>query len=125
MNSYLLVLTGGAAGALLRFQLSRMLPDPATGWPWATFIANVGGGLAMGLLAGWLLRQGEAGEPIRLLIGVGLLGGFTTFSAFSLEMGAMIGRGQLALAAGYGFASICLALAALFCGLALGRAVFA
>ena len=128
MKSYILVMTGGAVGAALRYQLSRMVPASAGGWPWATFAANVAGGLAMGVLAAWLLRQGEAGaagEPVRLLLGVGLLGGFTTFSAFSLEMAQMVERGQGGLAAGYAVASVLLALAALFVGLTLGRAVLA
>jgi fluoride exporter len=125
MKSYILVMAGGAAGAVLRFQLARSLPASAGGWPWPTFAANLAGGLAMGLLTAWLLRQGETGEPLRLLLGVGLLGGFTTFSAFSLEMAQMIERGQTMLAAGYAVASVSLALAALFAGLALGRGVFA
>jgi fluoride exporter len=125
MKSYLLVMAGGAVGAVLRFQLARTLPASAGGWPWATFAANVAGGLAMGLLASWLLRQGEAGEPMRLLLGVGLLGGFTTFSAFSLEMAQMIEGGQNALAAGYALTSVLLALAAVFAGLLLGKAVLA
>jgi CrcB protein len=100
-----------------------MLPLSVGGWPWATFIANIAGGLAMGVLAAWLVRQGEAGEPWRLLLGVGLLGGFTTFSAFSLEMAQMVERGQGLLAGAYALVSVLLALAALFAGLALGRAV--
>ena len=125
MNSYLLVMAGGAAGAALRFQLSRWLPLSPSGWPWPTFVANLAGGLAMGLLAAWLWQKGEAAEPWRLLLGVGLLGGFTTFSAFSLEMAQMIERGQGMLAAIYAVASVLLALAALGAGLAIGRAVAA
>jgi fluoride exporter len=125
MKSYLLVMAGGAVGAALRFQLSRMLSVSAAGWPWPTFAANVAGGLAMGVLAAWALRQGDAAEPMRLLLGVGLLGGFTTFSAFSLEMAMMVERGQIMLAGSYALTSVLLALVALFAGLALGRGAFA
>jgi fluoride exporter len=123
MKSYILVMTGGALGAALRFQLGRMLMVSQGGWPLPTFAANVAGGFAMGLLAAWLLRAGDSGEPMRLLLGIGLLGGFTTFSAFSLEMAMMVERGQMMLAISYAFASVLLALMALFAGLALGRGV--
>ena len=125
MKSYILVMAGGAVGAALRFQLACMLPVSAGGWPWPTFAANVAGGLAMGMLAAWALLQGDAGEPMRLLIGVGLLGGFTTFSAFSLEMAMIFERGQVMLAVSYALASVVLALIAVFAGLALGRGAFA
>ena len=125
MKSYILVMAGGAVGAALRFQLARMLPVSTGGWPWPTFAANIAGGLAMGVLAAWALRQGESAEPMRLLLGVGLLGGFTTFSAFSLEMAMMFERGQAMLALGYALASMVLALAAVFAGLAFGRGAFA
>lgn len=125
MKSYLFVMVGGAVGAALRFQLGRMIPVSAGGWPWPTFAVNVLGGLAMGVLAAWTLRLGQGTEPMRLLLGVGLLGGFTTFSAFSLEMAMMVERGQMMLAVSYALASVLLALIALFAGLSLGRGVFA
>jgi fluoride exporter len=125
MKSLLYVMIGGGFGAVLRYGASRALPEADGGWPWPTFAVNVAGGFVMGLLAVWLLRAGDDGEPLRLLLGVGLLGGFTTFSAFSLEMAQMAERGQVMLAAGYALASVVLALAALFAGLALGRAVLA
>lgn len=125
MKSLILVMSGGAVGAALRFQLGRMLPVSASGWQWSTFAANVAGGFVMGLLAGWLARMGTGSNDLRLLLGVGLLGGFTTFSAFSLEMAQMAERGQLALAAGYALASVVLALVALFAGMALVRTVAA
>lgn len=125
MQAYILVMTGGAIGAAARYGLARAIPSASAGWPWPTFIANVAGGLLMGLLAAFIVRNGVVDENIRLFAGVGLLGGFTTFSAFSLEMAQMVERSELALAGGYAMASVLIALAALFAGLALGRAVFA
>jgi fluoride exporter len=123
MRAYILVMAGGAVGAALRYALARALPL-GTAWPWPTFIANVAGGVLMGLLSAWLLRAGQAEESLRLLLGVGLLGGFTTFSAFSLEMAKMMDQGQVSLAAGYALASVLLALVAVFAGMAMGRGVF-
>lgn len=119
------VMLGGGAGALLRYQLGRgmthFLGAPAiTAFPWATLTANVLGSLAMGLLAGWLAKSG-GNEQMRLLIGVGLLGGFTTFSSFSLELVALIERGQTALGFAYAAISVMAGLAALYIGLVLMR----
>ena len=74
---------------------------PAAQWPWATLTVNILGGLLMGLLTGWLaFRSGGQGENLRLFAAVGLLGGFTTFSAFSLETARMRERRQFAMAGG-------------------------
>lgn len=123
------VAVGGAFGAVLRYQLGRSM----TGWigpaamgvfPWATLAVNALGSLLMGVLAGWLtFRAPENGEQLRLLLGVGLLGGFTTFSAFSLEMVLLIERGQLLFAALYAFLSVALGITGLFAGLMVMRAV--
>ena len=82
----LLVAGGGAAGSWLRFVTGRVWnlaigPIAAGAFPWATLTVNIAGSLAMGLLAGWLARHAAGGESWRLLLGVGVLGGFTTFSA--------------------------------------------
>ncbi|MEC9066814.1 fluoride efflux transporter CrcB [Altererythrobacter marinus] len=120
----LYVFVGGGAGAILRYQAGRLLthllgPQAVTAFPWATLAVNVIGGCAMGLLAGWLARHGggSAGEQWRLLAGVGLLGGFTTFSAFSLELMLLIERGQPWLAATYALVSVLAGLTALYIGL--------
>ncbi|MGP1283346.1 MAG: fluoride efflux transporter CrcB [Parasphingopyxis sp.] len=118
-----LVMAGGAIGAGLRFLLGRFaLHQFGPGFPWGTLGANILGGLAMGVLAGLLARFGGGGEGWRLFIGVGILGGFTTFSAFSLETANMIERGALGVAAGYAAVSVIGSVAALFAGLWLMRA---
>jgi CrcB protein len=115
------VAAGGATGAWLRFMAGRLIG--AHPFPYATLTVNVLGSLAMGLLAGWLARHGESGEPWRLLLGVGVLGGFTTFSAFSLEIALMIERGAMAQAATYIALSLLGGVGGLFAGLALARGI--
>ena len=121
--SFLLVGLGGALGAMARFGVGRIVG--VTALPWATLSVNVLGGFAMGLLAGWLAVRGSGGEGWRLLLGVGVLGGFTTFSAFSLEMMLMLERGAMLTAIGYALASVVLSVGALSLGLGLAKAVAA
>jgi CrcB protein len=124
MLNTLLVMAGGAIGAALRYQLGRAaLRLAGPGYPWGTLAANVMGGFVMGLLAGWLAvrYQGGSGEQIRLFMAVGVLGGFTTFSAFSLETMLMIERGDLLSALGYILISVIASIGALALGLAMMR----
>ena len=127
MTQFLLVAAGGALGAVARYGLGLTVGRlvPGMGWPWATFAANISGGLLMGLLAGWLaLKAGAGQESIRLFAAVGVLGGFTTFSAFSLEAALMIERREIVSAFLYAVGSVVLAIAALFVGLMIARKLF-
>ena len=122
MPNLLIVMLGGALGAGARhlvgsFTLARFGP----GFPWGTLSVNLAGGLLMGLLAGWLVRAGGS-EATRLFFAVGVLGGFTTFSAFSLETFLMLERGQFGVAAVYIGASVIGSVAFLFLGLLAMRA---
>jgi CrcB protein len=121
-----LVALGGASGAVLRYHAGRLMgvaTGPNAVFPWGTFSINFAGSLAMGLLTGWLARYGNGGEAWRLLIGVGVLGGFTTFSAFSLETALLIERGMFGTAALYAAGSVIAGIAGLFIGLFITRAV--
>ncbi|HEY0927698.1 fluoride efflux transporter CrcB [Brevundimonas sp.] len=124
MTRFLIVAAGGALGAMARYGLGRLLPVTG-GWPWPTLTANILGGLLMGVLTGWLaFRGGAHGESLRLFAAVGVLGGFTTFSAFSLETVLMIERRQFAMAGGYVAISVAASVIALFIGLILARRAF-
>ena len=114
MNT-LIVMLGGAVGAAARYHLGGVIGRGSV-FPWGTLAVNILGGVLMGVL----MARGP-GEPARLLLGVGLLGGFTTFSAFSLETVALLQRGAAGVALGYVAASVLGACLALWAGLVLGR----
>ena len=119
--NFLLVMAGGALGSAGRYLVGKL----TLGWfgpdyPWGTLAVNLIGGFLMGVLAGMLVRTGGS-EHTRLLLGVGVLGGFTTFSAFSLDVVTMMQRGDLGIAACYILVSVVGSIAALFAGLALVR----
>jgi CrcB protein len=113
------VALGGALGAAGRYLVGvAAIRLMGPGFPWATLVVNVAGSLAMGLLVAILLRVGNAWAPFLM---TGLLGGFTTFSAFSLDAVTLWERGQADLAIAYVSASVVLSVGALALGLALGR----
>lgn len=121
----LLVMAGGGVGAGARYLTGRAaFAAFGPGWPWGTLACNVVGGLLMGVLVGTLARI-SAGEPWRLLLGVGVLGGYTTFSSFTLETVTMAERGDVGAAAAYVAVSVAGSIAALFAGLAAMRMVSA
>ena len=118
MPKLFLVMLGGAIGAGFRYHIGRIaLANMGAAFPWGTWIVNLVGALLMGVLAGILLREGAAGEPLRLFLGVGVLGGFTTFSAFSLELVTMLQRGDHALGLAYAVSSVAGSAALLILGL--------
>ena len=107
MRNLILVMIGGAAGAGLRWEFGRLaLRQLGPGFPWGTLGVNLIGGLLMGVLAGAMMEDGAVDRPLWLLLAVGLLGGFTTFSAFSFDLFAMLERGRVAVAALYIAASV-------------------
>lgn len=119
-----LVMAGGAIGSLARYQFGRLsMRLFGMAWPWGTLGVNIIGGLLMGLFAGWLAARAQGGEAIRVFFAVGVLGGFTTFSSFSLETMLMIERGEWASALGYVLVSVLVSVAALGLGLGLVRAL--
>ena len=123
MLNVLLVALGGGLGAASRFGVSLAVPARADAWPWATFGINLVGSLLIGMLAGWLSSRGDAGEPWRLFLGVGVLGGFTTFSAYSLETMRMIERNDCVGASTYSIGSVIAGLVAVAIGLAMAKRV--
>lgn len=117
-----LVFLGGGLGAMLRHGVNMAaLRTVGTGFPYGTMGINIVGSLLMGLVAGWFALRG--GSPAwRVFLTTGVLGGFTTFSAFSLEAALLHERGDTGLAAVYVIGSVVVSIAALFAGLALVRA---
>lgn len=127
MEKFLYVALGGGAGAAARYGVGLFtLRWLGPGWPWGTLTVNLAGGLLMGLLVGVLALKGGADqERWRLLLGVGALGGFTTFSSFSLEVANMIQRRAWLDALGYVSLSAAGSILALFLGLMAARRLFA
>lgn len=123
MLPLLYVMVGGAVGSGARYLAgSAMTALLGPDYPFGTLAVNIVGGLLMGVLVGVLARN-DASEHWRLLLAVGVLGGFTTFSAFSLDVVTMIERGAIGVAFGYVLVSVIGSIAALFAGLSAVRAV--
>ncbi len=119
---YLIVFLGGGFGAALRHGMNigvaRLL---GTAFPYGTLIINVTGSLVMGLIAGYFALKGDASQHWRLFLTTGILGGYTTFSAFSLDAALLYERGEVGLSALYVVASVAVSIAGLFAGLAIVR----
>ena len=119
---YLIVFLGGGIGAALRhginLAVARLL---GTGFPYGTLMINITGSFIMGLVAAYFAFRGDASQHWRLFLTTGILGGYTTFSAFSLDAALLYERGEVGLAALYVVASVAVSIGGLFAGFALVR----
>ena len=121
---FLIVFIGGGLGAALRHGVNLMVARLlGTAFPYGTFFINIAGSLTMGLIAGYFAMRGHLSQRWLLFLTTGILGGFTTFSAFSLDAVLLYERGQTFAAAIYVVGSVVLAIAALVAGLAVVRAL--
>jgi CrcB protein len=119
---FLIVFLGGGVGAALRhgvnLALARIL---GTAFPYATMFENVSGSLVMGLLAAYFIAKGGLPQHLRLFLTTGILGGYTTFSAFSLDTALLYERGEIGMSLLYVVLSVGLSVGGLFAGLAIMR----
>lgn len=125
MINIALVATGGAIGSVFRYLVgvwSMRLGGP--NFPWGTLAVNIVGSFLIGLLVELVARRLNASMEMRLFLVTGVLGGFTTFSSFSLDAVSLFERGAIGLSAFYILASLVVSIAAVFAGLALGRNLF-
>jgi CrcB protein len=119
---YAIVFLGGGLGAALRHGVNVASARAfGTGFPYGTLIINVTGSLVMGLIAAYFAFKGDASQHWRLFLTTGILGGYTTFSAFSLDAVLLYERGEIGMAALYVIGSVALSIAGLVIGLALTR----
>jgi CrcB protein len=124
MRLLLLASLGGAIGAGARYLVNVWaLRALGASFPWATFIVNVAGSLAMGVLVALFARRFDSAPELRIFLTTGILGGFTTFSAFSADAVALFERGDMGLALAYVAGSVVLSIGALCAGLALARSL--
>lgn len=115
--AWIAIALGGAVGSILRYLLG--LTANASSWPWGTWVANILGSFCIGLFFVW--GKGKWPIPLYLMFTTGLLGGFTTFSTFSLETVQFMLQGQLVRSLLYVLSSVCIGLGAAYAGIWLGR----
>jgi CrcB protein len=120
----LIIFLGGGIGSMLRHSVNQAaVALLGVSFPWGTLFVNIAGSFAMGLVAGWFAFHGGGGQMLRLFLATGVLGGFTTFSAFSLDAALLLEKGQTAAAATYVVFSVVAAVAGVFAGVAIMRAL--
>ena len=114
---------GGVVGSLGRWELAQVLRHAAGAFPWATFWVNVTGAFLIGALMHYVLEVWPPHRLVRPFLGVGVLGGWTTFSAYMLDARGLVAGGHLLLAAAYLIGTLVLGLAAVWLGISLARAL--
>jgi len=119
------VALGGALGSVARYFVSTIQSPTWTGFPYAIFTVNVSGGFIMGVLTELMALKLNVSSEVRAFLTTGIMGGYTTFSTFSLESALLIQRQAYVTATGYVVGSAVLSIAALFCGLWIIRAIYA
>ena len=124
MGALIAVAVGGAAGSVARYLLAGWIGRfEGAGFPWGIMAINILGSFAMGVVVEGAALRWNLSNELRAFIAVGILGGFTTFSSFSLDAALLIQRGSLGPAAAYVLGSVALSILGLFAGLALVRAL--
>ena len=123
LTGYAAAALGGVLGALARWSVSRALPSSGTGWPWATLLVNVTGCALIGLLLVVLQARFSRHPWLRPFLATGVLGGYTTFSTFTVDAVWLVGDGAVGVAVGYVAASVVGGLLAVVGGLTIGRAL--
>lgn len=119
---YAVAALGGALGALARWGLAEALPHGSGDWPWSTLLVNLIGCFAIGALLAVLLARFPRSPWLRPFLAVGVLGGFTTYSTFAVDVVRLTGAGHQVLAVAYVLASVLGGVLAVLAGLLLGRA---
>ena len=116
---------GGGLGALARYYIAGWIQPAGAQFNWGIFIVNITGGLLMGLIVEASALKLNLTPELRSFLTVGILGGYTTFSTFSLDSALLLQKGQYGLAAAYVIGSVVLSIAALFAGLWIARVFYA
>jgi len=125
MGTVFAVGVGGGLGALARYYIAGAIQSATTAFPWGIFVVNISGGLLMGLIVEASALKLNLSPDLRAFLTVGILGGYTTFSTFSLDSALLLQKGAYLQAAAYMIGSVVLSVLALFAGLWLVRAIYA
>ena len=125
MGTVFAVGVGGGLGALLRYYVAGLVQPAGYSFNWGIFFVNISGGFLMGLIVEGSALKFNLAPDLRSFLTVGVLGGYTTFSTFSLDSALLLQRGEYLQAAGYMIGSVALSILALFAGLWVMRTIYA